>query len=672
MDAAAFVLGATEIEQNLQHGGARRILKKKELAPALGLRTMTAIWRPWEFGRMLTPTRIRAALLVAAAGLAGGLSAASSARSAEPYRPIDATMANRTITLTGHDLTIGQLVDIARHGAKVTTSPGLREGAAASFGLILEAQAEGVPVYLFNRNPGSGREIVSLKGDPDSQEFKAEMERRYGSDAPTHGESRGFGDEIASEDVGRAMLAVDLNNMCYLAASPGFVQGIADLLNGGVTPAVRWRGALGEADFVPTGAVLRGHGFAYYKGVRMTAADALAKAGLKPIRFQGADGNLVTTSALTAGFAALLVHDLQNLIEWHDLIWAMDLNAMNSSVAPLAMPVQATRPFAWANFAAVRELAILKGSYVFNGDYRVIQDPESLRATVWRDGGVWQAWARLRDSTLIQMNSTDHNPTVRPDVAPGDSWELASPQLMKYYVKGGKFSNGRHGYIFSNSDWDPYPLADDVEAFPIALNNLMVAVVQRMHRFEDTFFTVTDATSVLAAHGGAGATSGVGTNGGGGALADALWQELKPLANPIPPDGVAADKGTDDLDAVPMLKLMRLQQAMHVAMDILGQDLLNAAFWMDIRKLEKPDRAFGAAPTAVLQGIRKLVPFRPDAGAPIPSMSPDESVGQFMRDRPAESFYSGVVGRPAGPNPALPVAETPKRPLGLGASAVAH
>lgn len=630
---------------------------------------MTAICRPQAIGQMLRPSNSRAALLIVAAALVGGLFAASSARSAEPYRAIDATLADRTITLTGHDLTIEELVDIARHGAKVATSAGLREGAAASFGLILEAQAEGVPVYLFNRNPGSGREIVSLKGDPDSPEFKAEMERRYGSAAPTHGENLGFGDDIASEDVGRAMLAVDLNNMRYLAASPGFVQGIADLLNHGVTPAVRWRGALGESDFVPTGAVLRGHGFAYYQGVRMKAAEALARAGLKPITFQVADGNLVTTSALTTGFAALLVYDLRNLIEWHDLIWAMDLNAMNSSIAPLAMPVQATRPFAWANFAAARELDILKGSYLFDGEYRVIQDPESLRATVWRDGGVWQAWARLRDSTLIQMNSTDHNPTVRPDVAPGDSWELATPQLLKYYVKGGKFSNGRHGFIFSNADWDPYPLADDVEAFPIALNNLMVAVVQRMHRFEDTFFTVTDAQKVLAAHGGAGATSGVGTNGGGGALADALWQELKPLANPIPPDGVAADRGTDDLDAVPMLKLMRLRQAMDISMDILGQDLLNAAFWMDIRTLEKPDRSFGDAPTAVLRGLRQLVPFHRDPGAPIPDVTPDESVGRFMRGHPAARFYAGAVGQPPAPDPAIPIAEPLRRPPGGGAGA---
>ncbi|TLY74528.1 MAG: aromatic amino acid lyase, partial [Gammaproteobacteria bacterium] len=560
-----------------------------------------------------------------------------------------------TITLTGHDLSVDQLVQIARHGAKVAISHELRDGAADSFGLVLEAQAEGVPVYLFNRNPGSGREIVSLRGAPDSQEYKAELARRYEGTSGTF-PTFGFGEEIPDEEVGRAMLAVDLNNMRYLAASPAFVQGIADLLNHGVTPAVRWRGAIGEADFVPTGAVLRGHGLVYYQGVRMPAAEALAKAGLRPIKFEGADGNLITTSALTAGFAALLVHDLRELIEWHDLVWSMDLTGMNGSIGPLSMPVQATRPFAWPNYAAERVLDMLQGSYVFNDEYRIIQDPESLRATVWRDGGVWQAWARLRDSTLIQMNSTDHNPTVRPDVAPSDSWELATPQLMKYYVKGGKYSHGKHGYILSNSDWDPYPLVDDVEAFPIALVNLMVAVVQRIHRFEDPFFTVTDAATVLKTRGGPVGPSGAG--GGGGGIADALWQELKPLADPIPPDGVTADKGVGDLDAVPMLKLMRLKHAMDVSRDILAQDLLNAAFWMDIRKLEKPDRTFGRAPNAVWTSYRELVPFRGNPDKPPPEDSVADATVRFLKANMPGRFYSSTsIVMPGGNDPKPPLAQ---------------
>jgi histidine ammonia-lyase len=482
-----------------------------------------------------------------------------------------------------------------------------------------------------------------MTGDPDTPENKTKLAARHDMQSSTIGQGpfAGFGEDIPDEDIGRAMLAVNANIVTFEAASPAYIQGIVDLLNYGVTPAVHWRGAIGEADFVPVAATMTGRGFAYFRGSRMPAADALAKAGLKPIHLEGNDEALGTTSALTAGFAALLVNDARALIEWHDLIWAMDLEGMNGNVGPLSLPVQATRPYPWANFAASRVLEMLRGSYLFDGEYRILQDPESLRATVWRDGGVWAAWARLRDSTLIQMNSTDHNPTVRPDISPQDSWELATPQLMKFYVKGGRFSHGKHGYILSNSDWDPYPLVNDVEAFPIALVNLMVAVVQRVHRFEDPFFTVTDATLLLKSHPGPEGASGTGAGGGGGAIADALWQELKPLANPIPPDGVTADKGVGDLDAVPLLKLMRMRQALDVSRDILGQDLLNAAFWMDVRKLENPARTFGPGPAAVLAGFRKSVPFR-DAVAQASFATRDDLAVDFLRASAPASIYPGI------------------------------
>jgi histidine ammonia-lyase len=566
----------------------------------------------------------------------------------EAYRPVTTTMASKTITLTGHDLTIEQVIDIARHGAKVIISDAAMQRGADSFGLMLEAQHEGIAVYRFNRQAGSGREISTMTGDPDTAENAAKLAARHEARSGTIGQGpfAGFGEDLPDEDVGRAMLAVNANIVTYEAASPAYIKGIVDLLNCGVTPAVHWRGAIGESDFVPVAATLTGRGFAYFKGLRMPAAEALEKAGLKPIHLEGNDEALGTTSALTAGYAALLVNDSRELIEWHDLIWAMELEGMNGNVGPLSMPVQSTRPYPWANYAALRVLDMLRGSYLFDREYRILQDAESLRATVWRDGGVWAAWARLRDSTLIQMNSTDHNPTVRPDISPQDSWELATPQLMKFFVKGGKFSHGKHGYILSNSDWDPYPLVDDVEAFPVALANLMVAVVQRLHRFEDSFFTVTDASQILKAHPGPEGASGTGAGGGGGAISDALWQELKPLANPIPPDGVTADKGVGDLDAVPMLKLMRMRQALDVSRDMLGQNLLTAAFWMDIRKLENPDRAFGPGPTTVWTNFRKVIPFRDAVTQPAFVPRDDLAVNFLLTNSPASLFPGNAIAMP--------------------------
>src|SRR4029077_7766437 len=182
------------------------------------------------------------------------------AAAGEVYRPIIATMTDGTITLTGHDLTIEQLIDIARHGAKVVVSAAAMQRAADSFGLMLEAQHEGVAVYRFNRQAGSGREIPSMTGDPDTPENKAILAARHDArtDKIGQGPFAGFGEDIAEEDIGRAMLAVNANVVTYEAASPGYIKGIVDLLNSGVTPAVHWRGAIGEADFVPVAATMTG------------------------------------------------------------------------------------------------------------------------------------------------------------------------------------------------------------------------------------------------------------------------------------------------------------------------------------------------------------------------------------------------------------------------------
>src|SRR5262249_34995472 len=148
--------------------------------------------------------------------------------------------------------------------------------------------------------------------------------------------------------------------------------------------------------------------------------------------------------AYASGPTALMLHDARAVLEWADLAYAIDLNGMNSSITPLSRPVQLNRPFKWLNWDAARVLDALKGSYLFENDpKRIIQDPESLRASSIRQGSAWQAWAVLRQDELLQINSSDHNPAVRVGMSPQDSWELNTPQLLKYYVKGGPESHGQ-------------------------------------------------------------------------------------------------------------------------------------------------------------------------------------------------------------------------------------
>ncbi|MFI4891114.1 MAG: EAL domain-containing protein, partial [Steroidobacterales bacterium] len=99
------------------------------------------------------------------------------APAAPAFTPIDAAKADETITLDGHSLSIEQIVDAARHGAKVELSADAQRRQQDNYGLLLEATAEGISVYWFNRATGDQRETVLFVGDAMSGANKANVER---------------------------------------------------------------------------------------------------------------------------------------------------------------------------------------------------------------------------------------------------------------------------------------------------------------------------------------------------------------------------------------------------------------------------------------------------------------------------------------------------------------
>jgi histidine ammonia-lyase len=163
------------------------------------------------------------------------------------------------------------------------------------------------------------------------------------------------------------MMLVRANTMTYEAASPQLTQMLLDLLNHRITPVVQSRGTVGEGDLGPLsniGAVMVGAGEAYYQGKRTSAAAALESAGLSPLHPIAADDSALTSSnAYATAPAAPLVERTGRALAWADLAYAIDLNAMNSSITPLESPVQANRPFQWLNWDARRLLDMLNGSY---------------------------------------------------------------------------------------------------------------------------------------------------------------------------------------------------------------------------------------------------------------------------------------------------------------------
>ena len=604
-------------------------------APTAGVRKRRARW--------MLPCLLAASAAVSAPPLAQAQAAlGEGASEAAAYHPITPTMRAKTIVLTGHDLTIDQVVDVARYGAKIEVAPEAKARMEDAYGLLLEGSTEGVAIYWFNRGAGGQREVVMFSGDPESAENKPKVAATQMREFQ-RGAIGGYGPEVSDEEVVRAMMVIRANAMIYNAPSPGLAQMLVDLINRRVTPVVQSRGTVGEGDLAPlmnVGATMVGAGEAYFDGVRMPAARALQQAGLTPITPFAADTNALSSSnSYATAQAALLVDGARRLLEWTDLVYAMDLNGMNSSVSPLSLAVQSDRPAKWLNWDAARVLDMIKGSYLFQEDQkRIIQDPESLRASSIRQASAWKAWSTLKDTVSFQMNTSDHNPVVKVGLTPTDSWEMSTPQMMRYYVKGGPQSHGKSGYILTNANWDPYPMANEVEAFTLALANLDVAVLNRMQRFSNPFFTVVRAQDLVP---------GQGFGNSGGFTPVDLWQEIQTLSTPIVPEGNDMGDGVEELQAQTRLKTIRARQVVDISFHLLSFDFANAARWMEVRKVQDPTRAFGAAPTAAWTALHDFTPPA-RVGVPAGAQPTGAAAYALMKTTPASAFYAAGPSMPDG------------------------
>jgi histidine ammonia-lyase len=538
---------------------------------------------------------------LALAAFAGG------AEAAPDYHPITPSMASKTVVLTGHDLTIEQVVEVARYGAKVALSPEARQRSSDTYDLMNEGAAEGLSVYLFNRGAGAQRETVTFTGDPMSPENRPVLEARALAGF-RNGARSGYGPEFSDEETVRAIMLVRANQMTYLPASPGLMQASIDLLNNDITPVMRTRAGTGEAQGPaagPINAAMVGAGEVYYHGQRMPAADALAKAGLKPIQPGPGDGTLGTVNADVAGPSALLVANAKDFLDWADMAYAMDLDGMNSSVTPLMQPVQVSRPYKWINWEAGRVLDMLKGGYLFDDPSASAASPAPPRAfpanltlSPTRQGAAWRAWGALRDATLIALNSSDQSPAFRVGISSRESPELSTPQMVKYFVRGGKANGGKRGYIVPTLNRDPYPMANEVAFFTAALGMLDQAICQRT----------------------------------GAPLPGAL---------PPPDDG--------------MIAIGHGRQVIDATFGLLAIDIVNAAKLMDDRAAEDSARLFGLPPAAARTAFRSAVPPQTAGDAAL------AAAWQFLQGTQPATFYP-KANPPPGTDDPIPLAQEKLKP----------
>lgn len=167
-----------------------------------------------------------------------------------------------SVRLNGKDLTIGQIVKVARERARVEIEPEAMEILKASRQLVFDLVDSNIPVYGFNTGVGWNKDKRVFK------EFFQEYNRNL-----IYSHCLGV-EPFASEEEVRAIMLARLNTL--LVGATGIQPEIAvmymDMLNAGVHPVLPERGSVGEADITclsHIGLAMLGEGEAYYEGKKM-------------------------------------------------------------------------------------------------------------------------------------------------------------------------------------------------------------------------------------------------------------------------------------------------------------------------------------------------------------------------------------------------------------------
>lgn len=312
-----------------------------------------------------------------------------------------------TVNLNGKDLTIEQVVKVARDRAKVEITSEAMDTLKASRQLVFDLVDSNVPVYGFNTGVGWNKDKRVFK------EFFQEYNKNL-----IYSHCLGV-EPFASEEEVRAIMLARLNTLLIGATGiqPEIAVMYADMLNAGVHPVIPERGSVGEADIAclsHIGLAMIGEGESFYNGKRLASAEALKKAGIEPVVLGPKDGlAIVSSNALAAGEGALVLNDIKELLDISDIIYALSLEGLNGNVSPLDVRTHRVRPYPGQAYSAERITEYLEGSYIWEPDWKKpVQDPLSFRGSAHVHGAVRDALAYVEGLLKIQLNSSDDNPCV--------------------------------------------------------------------------------------------------------------------------------------------------------------------------------------------------------------------------------------------------------------------
>ena len=317
-----------------------------------------------------------------------------------------------TITLNSSGLTMEQVIEVARNGAKIEISKEALEKMAATRAHIESLAASETPVYGISTGFGA------LANRHIAPEDRVQLQKSL-----IRSHAAGMGDPVEKEVV-RALMLLRLKTLVSgrTGVRPELATTYADLINAQITPIVHEYGSLGcSGDLAPLShcaLVLMGEGRAVGPdGIEKPVPELLAAAGIKPIELREKEGlALINGTDGMLGMLVLALHDLNKLCDQADVVAAMSVEAQLGTDQVFRPELhEPLRPHPGQAKSAANMFAALAGSEVVAshrvGDDRV-QDAYSLRCAPQVAGAVRDT---ITHATLVatrELAATVDNPVV--------------------------------------------------------------------------------------------------------------------------------------------------------------------------------------------------------------------------------------------------------------------
>jgi len=320
------------------------------------------------------------------------------------------------LELSGQDLTIEQVVAVARTGTAVGDLPSsVLDRVQASRTWVEDAiRRDAGPVYGVTTGFG-----------PLAQVRIAPAQARRLSRNLILSSVVGVGPPLPA-DIVRAMLLIRVNTFAngLSGVRPVLADTLIRMLNSGVTPYVPSKGSLGASgDLAPLAHIAvvlskdpdpradEYNGRAWFGGELMSGAEAMKRAGIERVELEAKEGlGLTNGTNLMAAAAALGVYDAENLLRHAEIAAALSFEALlaTSSALDDRLHQANCQPGQIATAATLRRL--LEGSRLVDARPDRVQDPYSLRCTPQVVGPVRDVLAFLRERVTGALNAATDNP----------------------------------------------------------------------------------------------------------------------------------------------------------------------------------------------------------------------------------------------------------------------